>query len=134
MNRKAILCVDDEAILLLALKQELRGHFGAAYLYESALSPPEAFSIIEELEAAGTELVLVLSDWLMPGMRGDAFLGVIRERHPAARLVLLTGMADEGSLERAIAAARLDACVMKPWSSAKLLGTLDALLKEDQAT
>lgn len=129
MSRMAILCVDDEAILLLALKQELRGRFGSRYAYESALGPNEALALIDELEATETELVLVISDWLMPGMRGDDFLAEVHRRRPDAKLVLLTGMADEGAMNRAMAASELDACVMKPWTSARLLDTLETLLK-----
>ena len=34
--KSAILCVDDEAIILTSLKEQLRRRFGERYLYETA--------------------------------------------------------------------------------------------------
>ena len=68
MSKKAILCVDDEAIILLSVKQELQSHFRERFIYETALSAKEALVIIDELSAEGIVFILVISDWLMPGM------------------------------------------------------------------
>ena len=49
MNKKAILCVDDEAIIVMSIKQELKAHFRERLLYETALSAADGLSIIDEL-------------------------------------------------------------------------------------
>jgi CheY-like chemotaxis protein len=82
MTEQAILCVDDEAIIVLAIKQELKTHFRERFIYETALNAEEALTIIDELTADGVSLILVISDWLMPGMKGDEFLSVVKRNHP----------------------------------------------------
>ncbi len=74
MSELAILCVDDEALILLAIKEELKNAFGGRFLYETALTADEGIQIIQDLVEDGIRLVLVITDWLMPGMKGDEFL------------------------------------------------------------
>ncbi|MBL8968695.1 MAG: response regulator [Spirochaetaceae bacterium] len=133
MASEAILCVDDEPIILMSLKRMLAAAFKGIYRIEIALCADEAFGLIEELRGEGISVRLVLSDWLMPGMKGDEFLTLLRERHPAIDSIMLTGQADEACLERARRDAALFACVRKPWRNAELLETIKACLEEPGA-
>ena len=117
---RAILLVDDEAIILLALRQELRTALGAAYRFEIAVSAAEALEVIESLDSQGIMVDLVVSDWLMPGMRGDEFLMRVRERRPEVKTVMISGQTDEDRLDRLKASGALDAFVRKPWNSFRL--------------
>ncbi|MBF0303008.1 MAG: hypothetical protein HQK73_08205 [Desulfamplus sp.] len=47
MPQKAFLCVDDEQIVLMALKEQLKRRFGKKYIYEMAESPDEAWENYE---------------------------------------------------------------------------------------
>lgn len=67
--KKAILCIDDERIVLESLKGQLRKNFGSTCQYEFAESPEEGFEIIEELTNSGTQLLIIVSDWLMPEIK-----------------------------------------------------------------
>ena len=69
-EQSVILCVDDEPIILLTLRQELRKRFGSNFQYETAMSADEGFAILEELAHSGKDVRLVISDWMMPGMEG----------------------------------------------------------------
>ncbi len=80
-RKKAILCVDDEMIILLALIQELKSSFGNEFLYEKATDANQAFEVIEDLELEGVKLILIISDWLMPGIKGDEFLEMVKLQH-----------------------------------------------------
>ena len=73
-ERKAILCIDDETIILDSLREQLEKNFGEDFIYETAESAEEAFEIIDELEEDGIEIAIIVCDWLMPGMKGDKFL------------------------------------------------------------
>ena len=55
---RAILMVDDEMIILLSLRQELRAKLGPAYRYEIARDADEGLKAIEELAADGVSVVL----------------------------------------------------------------------------
>lgn len=128
MGGKAILLVDDEAILLLALKGSLRLQFGEEYRYETAMSGREGLDCIDKLSGEGLEVSVVVSDWLMPEMKGDEFLGLVRGRLPSARLIMLTGHADEAEIARLSAAVGLDACLRKPWEPRRLYDAISSAL------
>jgi len=68
---KAILCVDDEILILLSLLRELKSFFGETFVYERATNANQAFKVIDELALEGIKLILIISDWLMPGIKGD---------------------------------------------------------------
>jgi CheY-like chemotaxis protein len=93
--KPVILCIDDQAVILLAMKQELRRRFGESYAIETALGAEEATAVIDDTEADGGSVVLVICDWFMPGQRGD--------------------QADVAAIQRAREETGFYACVPKPW-------------------
>lgn len=121
MPNLAILCVDDERIILLSLRDQISKHFGDRYRYEFAESVEEAWEVIEELCAEGVKILIIVSDWLMPGMRGDEFLIQVHQRFPDIVTVLLSGQADETAIERAREQANLFAYIPKPWDEETLI-------------
>lgn len=120
MSKSAIICVDDEVVILDSLKKQLKRRFGDRFIYELAESATEAWLIIEELDAEGIEIIAIVSDWLMPGMKGDEFLIQIHQSFPKIIKVMLTGQADEVAIERVQREANLHACLYKPWTEAEL--------------
>ena len=71
MSDAAILCVDDEVSILRVLKEQLKRLFGRQYVYEFAQSAEEAWQVIDELEQEQIKILIIVSDWLMPNVRGD---------------------------------------------------------------
>lgn len=124
----AILCVDDEELVLRSIKEQLRRHFGNRFLYETAGNADEAWQVIDELVDEGIEILIIVSDWLMPGIRGDEFLVQVHRRFPRIVKVMLTGQADEAAIERARREANLHACLQKPWSEAELAKIVESAL------
>lgn len=120
MVNLAILCVDDEQIILTSLELQLKKHFGNQFIYEFAESASEAMEIIDELVNNGIQIVLIVSDWLMPGTKGDEFLINVHHGHPEVVKVLLTGQADLDAIERTRAEADLHRCLYKPWTEDEL--------------
>ncbi|MFB2878000.1 response regulator [Floridanema aerugineum] len=129
MSKPAILCVDDEAVVLNSLKIQLKKEFGDAYTYEVAESADEALEIIEELQSEETDILVIVSDWLMPGIKGDEFLIRVHDKYPNIIKVMLTGQADETAIQRAKEKAALHNCLHKPWSSDELIDTIKSGLK-----
>jgi len=130
-GKRTILIVDDEAILLLSMKQELRLKFGAAYHYETALNAAQGLAVMDRLVKQGIDVPLVISDWLMPGMRGDAFLRRIREKSPQTKLVLLSGHADRAQMEKLAAEIGLLSFMSKPYVSSTLYDVVSRAMKTD---
>ena len=120
MSDLAILCVDDEVVILDSLKEQLKRRFGNQYVYEVAQSAEEAWEVIEELQEDEISIIVIVSDWLMPGTKGDEFLIQVHQKFPQLIKIMLTGQADEAAIENAKEQANLHACLYKPWTEEEL--------------
>jgi len=125
-KKPIILCVDDEVMVLESLKRELKESFANRFLYEMAENAADALEIIEELQDDNIEIFLILSDWLMPGMKGDEFLITVHEKYPKIIKVMLTGQADDEAISRAKQFANLHRCLHKPWDGKELIKTIES--------
>lgn len=119
--KKAILCVDDEKLILLSLVRELRSSFGDEYIYEKATDAQQAYEVIEELAHEGIKLILIISDWLMPGIKGDEFLETVKAEHPDIKAVMITGQADEEVINRLLGNGCITDVIEKPWDPGRLV-------------
>lgn len=126
MADTAILCVDDEYVVLESLKEQLRRGLGDEYIYEIAENAKEALEVIDEFQNEAVKILIIISDWLMPGMKGDEFLIEVHRRFPKIVKIMLTGQADETAVERARHYANLHSCIAKPWNEKHLLATIHA--------
>ena len=124
MTKPVILCVDDEKVVLKSLKTQLKEAFGDTYSYEVAEDADEALDLIDELAEDEVSIILIVSDWLMPGMKGDEFLIKVHQQFPEVIKIMLTGQADETAIKRATLQANLHQCLYKPWSEAELVETI----------
>lgn len=125
MPKPVILCVDDEMVILNSLKIQLKKEFGDAYLYEIAENADEAMEIINEIEEEkASHILVIVSDWLMPGIKGDEFLISVHKKYPKIVKVILTGQADELAIERVKKQANLHHCLYKPWDGKELIETI----------
>ncbi len=130
MAKAVILCVDDERMVLDSLRTQLSSSFGNNYIYEAAEDGNEALDLIQELNEDDVSIVVIISDWLMPGMKGDELLIRIHEQFPKVVKIMLTGQADEAAISRAKEFANLHCCLSKPWSEAELLETIKSGLSQ----
>jgi CheY-like chemotaxis protein len=129
MSEAGILCVDDEVTILDSLKEQLFRCFGDRYLIEVASSATEALEVMEELQEDGIKVLIIVSDWLMPGIKGDEFLIKVHQQYPEIVTVMLTGQADEVAIERARKEAQLYACLHKPWTETELTQVITSALE-----
>ena len=129
MNKKAIVCVDDEQTILDSLKVELKYAFGNEYLIETAEGGEDALELFDELLEDGYEIPLVISDYMMPNLKGDELLKRIHAISPKTRKVMLTGQADLTAVTNAINEAKLYRYISKPWSAEDLALTVSEAIK-----
>lgn len=129
MNKTAILCVDDEEIVLSSLKRQLRRHFGNEHTIEVAQDGEEALEIVEELTDSQIELAVIISDYIMPGMKGDELLRRIHEMMPDTVTILLTGQANTDGVTNAVNNAKLYRYIAKPWDQTDLILTVTEALR-----
>lgn len=130
MSKPVILCVDDERMVLDSLRMQLSKEFGTRYKYEAAEDAYEALDLIEELDLDQISVIVIISDWLMPGIKGDDFLIRVHERFPKVIKIMLTGQVDQVAIERAQKQANLHCCLFKPWSQTELLETIKSALSK----
>lgn len=127
----AILCVDDEEMVLVALRQQVEDALGEDCVIEIATSGEEALEIITELvEEDEVRIVLIVSDWLMPGMKGDEFLIQAHKLCPNVEKIMLSGQADPEAIQRAKDEADLKEFISKPWDANHLLETIKESLSK----
>ena len=128
-GRLGIICVDDERMVLSGLRDQLRRAFGEEVLLETAESGEEGLEVLEELVADGETVALEISDQLMPGMRGEAFLAEVHRLDPRILTVLLTGQASADAVGAAVNQARLYRYIAKPWDEPDLVLTVRQALR-----
>ena len=124
-----IICVDDDRSLLDVLIQQMESAFAATHEIEGAESAAEALELVEELERHGEKVEIVISDQVMPGMKGDQLLEQIHRVHPDVRTVILTGQGGLNSAIYAINHAGLSKYLLKPWNNEDLKLTIRDLLE-----
>lgn len=114
MNSKKIVIVDDDELVISALKTLLRLEgFSDANFFTN---PLEALEYIKIEKPA-----LILSDFMMGEMNGFEFLSHAKKLHPEISMILLTGYADKENAIRAINEVGLYKYIEKPWDNDDLI-------------
>jgi CheY-like chemotaxis protein len=113
-----ILLVDDNRTVRNAVGDVLRD---AGYHVSEAASGSEALSL---LERSAYDLLMV--DYLLPEMKGDAIARAARERWPALRVAFLSGYTEFLSLT---GKAGADTLIAKPISSEDLQNAVASALR-----
>ncbi len=113
-----ILIVDDEAKVVNAVRRV----FSTANFIkvETASSPGEALSAVVKF----SDLRLVISDYMMPGMDGLELLSEISRMKPEIIRIILTGHADLDTTLRAINEVGVYKFILKPWNNHDLYWTV----------
>ncbi|QNI35318.1 response regulator [Edaphobacter albus] len=86
--QKTILLVDDNAIQATVRQAILKRH---EYTVITALNPSRA---LEQLRYGDflTEIHLVITDHIMPGMTGSTFVRAVRDLHPQIPILVISGL------------------------------------------
>jgi two-component system, chemotaxis family, chemotaxis protein CheY len=128
MEKGYFVCVDDEVSVLETLREQLRDHFGSSHEIEVAPSAEEALKLIEEIEGSGGVIEVVITDQVMPGMKGDQFLERVHQRNAECIKILLTGQAGLDNAINAINYGGLNRYVEKPWNMETLRRDIEELI------
>jgi response regulator RpfG family c-di-GMP phosphodiesterase len=128
-KKPVILCIDDEKMLLMGLRQQLKNQVGKEYRIEIAQSGEDALEIIAELQEDEIEVPVVISDQIMPGIKGDQLLVQIHAILPKTLKILLTGQAETDAVGNATNNANLYRYITKPWEPADLNLTVTEALR-----
>ncbi len=118
---QTVLFVDDEQPIRNALERVFHERDDIRCLF--------ADSGAEGLKILGQEEVwVVVSDYLMPGMRGIEFLAKAKTLHPETVRIMMTAHADLSIAIQAINRSEAFRFVTKPWDNQELMETVDEAL------
>jgi CheY-like chemotaxis protein len=127
MNNIAILAVDDERIILDSIRIQIEKNFDSKYVLEFAESADEALEIVDALTVSGVNILLVISDYLMPGMKGDEFANILKHKFPNINIVMLTGQITSDVSNQLLNKNIILKLISKPWQENDLITIINSL-------
>ncbi|MCR9931073.1 response regulator [Vibrio antiquarius] len=122
MEKLNVICVDDQREVLSAVLQDLEP-LHQWLNFEDCESAGEVLELMDELDAEGEMIALIISDHVMPGKTGVELLTEVSQdsRFVRTRKVLLTGQATHTDTINAINSAGIDRYFEKPWQASQLI-------------
>ena len=127
-RRRRVLCVDDDPILLAALRHALVA-YAAQWDIEFLQDPREA------VDASRRQACdLVVADVSMPGMDGISMIEAMRESSPGLRSIVLSGVDQFDVVVDAVNRVGILRYLRKPCSAAELIDAIAAALQPGLAS
>ncbi len=123
----AILAVDDDIMVLNALRMQLERNF-KEYVLEFAQNVDEAIEVIDQLRGNSIKLIVIVSDWVMPLKNGDVLAKYVKSLDQSVKVVVLSGKLEESKVESYITSNTIDKVIMKPWDEANLMDTIKSVI------
>lgn len=114
---KRVLIVDDEPLVLMALRETLES---AGFEVEACNSPTAGLEKVRE-----NEFPTVISDQRMPEMTGLEFLQEVRRLCPQTARILITGVLRLNTVVDAINQGEIFRFLAKPWLREELIATAE---------
>jgi len=122
---RTVLFVDDEQAIRSAIERMYLERDDVRCLF--AASGQEGLEILER-----EEVWVVVSDYMMPGMRGIEFLSRVKGVRPDTLRIMMTAHADLSIAIDAINKSEAYRFVSKPWNNQDLMDTVDEALMRYQ--
>lgn len=127
-REQTILLVEDEPDVLQSIVDVLQASIPRARVLHAA-SAEDGLRYLHSGQGSGG-IDVVVSDYRLPGMNGLSFLAEARRRQPQAPRLLITAYAELEVAEAAVAAAHVEAVVMKPLDVEAFVAHIQAALRK----
>ena len=114
--KATIVIIDDEQSIL----KELRILLGRAYNVHVFANPVEAEQFVY-----ANPVDMVISDEMMPEMRGSVLLGRIHSRHPDICNIVLSGQAEKDDIVKAVNEGHIFSFLYKPTERQQLINVIE---------
>jgi len=126
-----LLIVDDDPLILDVLRIQLNHFLPDHITIERAASGDEALQLMKDLSQEGQASVeIILSDYFMPGLTGTEFLLRAHVINPKSKKILLTGQADEATVNKILEETNLFQFMTKPWNNQSLQKLIENFIAE----
>ncbi|MFN3605304.1 MAG: response regulator [Leptonema sp. (in: bacteria)] len=130
MEKGFIICVDDEPTVVSTLREQLLRYFGETHEIEIATSGEEAWEMIQDIVQNGGSVEVIITDQVMPGLKGDELLEKVNAILPDTIKILLTGQAGLQDTIDAINKGGLNYFIEKPWDVEELHSHIERLIQK----
>jgi len=121
-----VMVVDDEPMLRHLMGTVLRKH------KFRVLEADDGRHAVEQMEARGEKVDLVVTDVMMPNMNGLELADWIAEHHPDVPIILVTGFNDAIFTDGVVSQTTLP-LLLKPYKMAELVSMVQKILAQSQA-
>ncbi len=129
MENGTIICIDDDRLVLVSLRDQLTRVVDQEFEIELAESGEEALEMIEELLEDGNDIPLIICDQNLPDVQGTDLLKKIHQTHADTRKIRFTGETNPDAIIQAINQANLYRYIAKPWDNTDLTLTVKEALR-----
>jgi YesN/AraC family two-component response regulator len=127
----AVVCVDDDPYILQMLGFQLSKIIdNKCTLLEYFTDPNEALTGISELIEERIDIIFVIVDYQMPKMTGAQLIRSIKQKYPDLNCVMLSGQANQISVDELISDNLLATFISKPWDEETLVRIISPLIQE----
>ena len=120
--KEAIICIDDERSLLFSLQHQISAEL-SDILIECAESGEEAIELLKELQSMEIDVRFIITDQMMPGIKGNEIIEIIQKLNPELTCILLTGYTQLETIKELEQSQKVK-IISKPWEKGELISIL----------
>jgi CheY-like chemotaxis protein len=126
----AVVCVDDDPYILQMLGFQLGKIIDEkCTLLEYFTDPNEALKGISGLIEERIDIIFIIVDYQMPKMTGAQLVRSIKEKYPDLNCVMLSGQANQISVDELITDKLLVNFISKPWDEEVLFNAIRPMIQ-----
>ena len=134
-QRKIILCIDDNIEVLKSLRFQLRQTLMRDIRILLAEGSEDALNTLDALDLSRNDLLLIVSDWLMPNINGEDLINLIEKRWGPIMTIVLSGHITSDAQERLLSLQQVISVMSKPWDGEVLTRLIaKSLIKQESET
>jgi len=126
----AVVCVDDDPYILQMLGFQLSKIIDhKCTLLEYFTEPHDALLGISALINDQIDIIFIMVDYQMPKMTGAQLIRSIKQKYPELNCVMLSGQANQISVDELISENLLSTFISKPWDEEVLINAIRPLIQ-----
>ena len=126
-----LLIVDDDTLILDVLRIQLEHILPENVSIERASSGDEGLQLMKDFIQDGLPPVeIIISDYFMPGLTGTEVLLRAHVINSSSKKILLTGQADEATVNKILEETNLFHFMTKPWNGQELKERIEDYIQQ----
>jgi YesN/AraC family two-component response regulator len=127
----AVVCIDDDPYILQMLGFQLSKIIDQkCTLLEYFTDPNDALSGITALIEDRIDIIFIIVDYQMPKMTGAQLIRSVKEKFPDLNCVMLSGQANQISVDELVSENLLTCFISKPWDEETLVQIISPLIQQ----